>query len=95
MYLLKFETDYGRLYLVNPKPTVKNITLNLSEPVDSISGESVKNFLSNIEEKFKKEPQPAEKKEPPEEKKEESEKEKPKKASLATIIRQYASTLKD
>lgn len=92
MYLHKYKTDHGTFYLVSSKVSPGDITLNLSKPMDTISGESVKNFLSNIENKFKEEPPPeeTEKKEP---KKEEPEK--PKKATLATVIRQYASTLKD
>lgn len=93
MYLHKYKTDDGTFYLISSKVSPGNITLNLSKPTDTISGESVKNFLSNIENKFKEEPLPeeAEKKKEPEKEKTE----KPKKVALATIIRQYVSMLKD
>lgn len=88
MYLHKYKTDHGTFYLVSSKVNPGDITLNLSKPMDTISGESVKNFLSNIEDKFKEEPPPeeeAEKKEEPE---------KPKKATYAEILRQYAGVIK-
>jgi hypothetical protein len=103
MYLLKFETDYGRLYLVSPKPMVRDLNLSLSKPVDSVSFEAIKNYINNIEAKFKEEPVPKEEIE--EEKEEAPVKEKDSKKKKATyaeilrqyagVIQQYASTLKD
>jgi hypothetical protein len=91
MYLHKYKTDDGTFYLISSKVSPGDITFNLSKPMDTISGESVKNFLSNIENKFKEEPPPeeAEKKEEPE-----KEPEKPRKATYAEILRQYAGVIK-
>lgn len=98
MFLLKFETDAGRLYLVSSKPNVRGLNLNLSKPVDSISFDAVTNLIKNIETKFKEEPVPKEEKEPEKEEKKKKPEEEPKKekrASIATVIRQYVSTLKE
>ena len=94
MFLLKFETDAGRLYLVSPKRNVQGLNLNLSKPVDSVSFDAVTNLVKNIEAKFKEEPAPEPEKEEPKEEKE-PEKKKEKKATIATVIRQYVSTLKE
>jgi methionyl-tRNA synthetase len=92
MYLLKFETDYGRLYLVSPKPMVRDINLSLSKPVDSVSFEAIKNYINNIEAKFKEEPVPKEEIE--KEKEDVKEKDsKKKKATYAEILRQYAGVI--
>ena len=99
MLLLKFNTDYGKLYLVSPKP-LRDVNLSLGKPADSVSFDSVKNFVSSIENKFKEEPAPAEE---PEKKPEETEEKEPEKKeekktakiALANVIRQYALTLKD
>ena len=106
MYLLKFETDAGRLYLVNSKPNIQGLNLNLSKPVDSISFDRIKNLIENIETKFKeteaekpaleKEEKPKEEKEEkPKEEKKEKPKEEKKKATIAAVIRQYVLTLKE
>jgi len=97
MFFHKYKTEVGTVFLVSGKRNPGKLTLILpSTGKETISGESVKNFLSNIESKFKEEPLPEE----PEEKKPEKEaptEEVPekKKKALATIIRQYALTLKD
>ncbi len=96
MFLHKYNTDHGTLFLVSEKRSPGKITLSLGDK-KTIAGDAVKNLLSNISSKFKEETIPEE---PVEEKKEEEapveEKEEEKKtAALATIIRQYATTLKD
>ena len=100
MFLHKYKTDDGTVFLVSGKRNPGKLMLSLpSGGNETVSGESVKNFLSNIESKFKEEPLPEEEvKEAPEEK----EKEPEKKATYAEVIRQYAgviqqyaSTLKD
>jgi len=97
MFLHKFNTDHGTLFLVSEKRSPVKITLSLGEK-KTISGDAVKNLLSNISSKFKEEAisekpveDKKEEKAPVEEKKEEEKKT----ASLSTIIRQYATTLKD
>ena len=86
MFLHKYNTDHGTLFLVSEKRSPGKVTLSLGEK-KTISGDAVKNLLSNITSKFKEEAIPEE---PVEDKKEEK-----KTAALATIIRQYATTLKD
>jgi len=94
MFLHKYKTDAGTVFLVSGKRSPGKLTLVLpSTGKETISGESVKNFLSNIESKFKDEPLP-----PEEEKTEAPETEAPegkKKTALANVIRQYVSILKD
>ena len=109
MFLHKYKIpDVGTVFLVSGKqsPGKLNITLP-STGRETISGESVKNFLSNIEGKFREEPVPEkteeeapveEKKEAPVEEKKEApveEKKPDKKATIATVIRQFVSNLKD
>jgi len=95
MFLHKYNTDHGTLFLVSEKRSPGKVTLSLGEK-KTISGDAVKNLLSNITSKFKEEAIPEE---PVEDKKEEApveeKKEEKKTAALATIIRQYATTLKD
>jgi hypothetical protein len=95
MFLHKYKTDAGTVFLISGKRSPGKLTLVLpSAGKETISGESVKNFLSNIESKFKDEPLPPEeeKTEAPEEEKEPEEKEK--KATYAEVIRQYAGVIK-
>jgi hypothetical protein len=90
MFLHKYKTDAGTVFLVSGKRSPGKLTLSLpSAGKETISGESVKNFLGNIESKFKDEPLP-----PEEEKTEAPKEEKEKKATYAEVIRQYAGVIK-
>lgn len=105
MFLHKYKIDAGTLYLLSGKRSPGKLTLSLpSTGKETISAESVKNPLGNINSRFKDEPLPEEAEEKSEEEAEEKpEEEKPeKKATYAEVIRQYAgviqqyaSTLKD
>ena len=91
MFLHKYDIkDVGTVYLLNGKSNPGQLSISLPGKGATVAAESVKNFLNNINSKFKEEPLPVEEEKAPEEEKPEE-----KKATLASAIRSFASILKD
>ncbi len=100
MFLHKYKVDEGTIYLLNSTRNPGSLNISLPSKAPTVGSDTVKNLLKNLDSKFTEDPLPEDQGQPEEKKQEQPEEEKKpkeeeKKASIATVIRRYVSTLKE